>query len=399
MFKLALLHLKYNRFLSAILIVCLTIAIFLPMVTWLSSSMLHEEMTARSDGTPLLIGSEGSPFLLTLNSIYFKTDIEEPITLGALNAYRKRCAGLVIPLYTGHTAKKYPVVGTSHDYFSFRGLEPADGTLPVMLGDAVAGAGAARQLRLKKGGSVITDCDNIYDISAEYPLLLRITGILKPTGTPDDNAIFVDVKTAWIMDGIGHGHEDAVAAPDNVHDESILFIEANEVKYNSRLKKYNEVTRRNIDNFHFHGDADDFPLSALIVVPDSHKEKVLVMSETNLSTDRSANGAEIPAGLQAIAPTDIISEILALIFDIKKILDSFSGLVLVSTGAFLFLVLSLLFRLRRDEMEIIFRIGGSRHAMEMMLGIETAILLGASFVVAGLLSLIVTALARSYYFT
>ena len=398
MFKLALLHLKYNRILSAILIVCLTIALFLPMVTRLSSSMLHEEMTARSDTTPLLIGSKGSPFLLTLNSIYFKTEVDAPINRGTLDAYRKRCEGLVIPIYTGHRPKKYPGVGTSHDYFTYRGLEPAEGALPGMLGEAVAGSGAARQLRLKTGGSVITDCDNIYDISAEYPLLLRITGILKPTGSPDDNVLFVDVKTAWIMDGIGHGHEDAVAAPEAGHDESILFIEASEVKYNSRLKKYNEVTRQNIDSFHFHGDASDFPLTALIVVPASHKEKVLVMADTNLSTDQEAAETESLAGLQAIAPTDIISEILALIFDVKKILDSFSGLVLVSTGAFLFLVLSLLFRLRRDEMEIIYRIGGSRHAMKMMLGIETAILLGVSFVAASVLSVIVTALARTYYF-
>ena len=51
----------------------------------------------------------------------------------------------------------------------------------------------------------------MYDLSAEYPLKMRVTGILAPTGTPDDLAVFTDVKTAWVIDGIGHGHDDLAA--------------------------------------------------------------------------------------------------------------------------------------------------------------------------------------------
>jgi len=399
MIKLALYHLRYHKMLTTILVLCISIAIFLPLVTCLTSGMIHEEMTGRSDKTPLLIGSKGSPFLLTLNSIYFKTEVRNTITYGTLKKYRARCKGEVIPLYTGHTAKNIPVVGTSFGYFAFRGLEPASGRLPGMLGEAVAGWNAAERLRLKAGGRLITDCKNIYDISAEFPLKLHITGILKKTGTPDDNVVFTDIKTVWIMDGIGHGHEDVIKTPAKVAKDTVIFIESNEVKYNSRLKEYNEVTPKNFHTFHYHGDENTFPLTALIVLPDSDKERVLVKSETNLPARPEDIEAQKVEPLQAVTPSKVIADILGLLLDVKKVLDGFSGLVILSTAAFLFLVLSLLFQLRRDEMEIIYKIGGSRYAMEMLLGIETAILLAASLVLAAGLSALLIAGARSYLFS
>ena len=383
MFKLALCHLKFHKLLTAVLIFGLTVTFFLPLGTWLVSGMLKESMTGRADATPLLIGSKGSPFLLTLDSIYYKTGINDPISAGTLRRFRERCKGRVIPLHTRHSVKGVPVVGTSYPYFGFRNLEAAAGRLPAMLGEAVAGSAAARKLRIEPGDGVVSDCESLYDISAEYPLKLRITGVLARTGTPDDNVIFTDVKTAWIMDGIGHGHESAIPV-DPEEDDTIIFIEASEVKYNSRLKKYNEVTPRNAGTFHFHGDEDAFPLSALIVVPASDKERVLVWAETNQPLDGSESGA-VP--LQAVFPSDEVAKILEIIFDVKTILDSFSVLTAVCSSAFLFLVLSLLYRLRKDETEIIYRIGGSRHAIVMLLGLETALVLLVSLVLALLLSL------------
>ena len=45
-----------------------------------------------------------------------------------------------------------------------------------------------------------------------------MVGILAPTSTPDDEAVFVDIKTAWVISGIGHGHEDVVTAEDLASD-------------------------------------------------------------------------------------------------------------------------------------------------------------------------------------
>ena len=55
------------------MVLCLTITLFLPLVTYLAVDRVEERLYARSSATPILVGSKGSPFLLTFNAIYFKT--------------------------------------------------------------------------------------------------------------------------------------------------------------------------------------------------------------------------------------------------------------------------------------------------------------------------------------
>jgi putative ABC transport system permease protein len=382
---------------SCIIVLCLTIAVFLPLVTLLAVDLVDGHLYARGETTPILVGSKGSPFLLTFNSIYFKTQVKERLEYGVCKELSRSLQGQVIPLNTFHRAKGIPVVGVGFDYFAFRGLTAREGRLPGMLGEAVVGYRAAEKLRVKVGGSVITDCESIYDISAEYPLKMQVTGILAPTDSPDDHVVFVSLKTAWVIGGIGHGHENLVGTaeeagqvdlkdPRQNPDDSVLFIEASEIVYNSRLKKYNEVKRDNLDTFHFHGDEDLFPVSALIVVPRSYKEEVVsLLAEINLTP-----------GLQAVRPTKIVKEILAILLDVKRILDGFSGLVLLSTAAFLVLVISLQIRQRKDEMAILYRIGGGRHAVQTLLGLELLILVAVSACLAGGLAWAALALIRSF---
>lgn len=381
---------------SSIIVLCLTITIFLPLVTFQAVNMVDAKLYDRSMKTPLLVGSKGSPFLLTLNSIYFKTGIKERLRYGALAELKSRYKGVVIPLHTFHSVRGVPVVGTGFDYFSFRGLEPGEGNLPGMLGDAVLGSRAAKVLRARVGGSIISDAESIYDISAEYPLKMRVTGILDPTDTPDDNVVFVDLKTAWVIDGIGHGHENLVARtadaeridlenPKENPDDAVLFIEASEIVYNSRLKKYNEITLENMHTFHFHGSRDTFPLSAAILVPADYREEVLMLSELNLSKE-----------LQAVRPTAIVEEILDILLNMKRVFDGFSALVALSTAAFMVLVISLQIRQRKGEMLILYHIGGGKHLVKTLLGIEVLILVAASTLLALILSTAVLSMARSF---
>lgn len=377
---------------TGILVLSLTLTLFLPMVTFLAVDQVNRHLYARSRTTPILVGSKGSPFLLTFNSLYYKTSVTEPLRYGAYVQLKENLEGTVIPLHTFHSVREIPVVGTSFDYFGFRGLEPAEGTLPRLLGDAVLGASAARRLKARVGGSVISDATSIYDISAEYPLKMRVTGVLKPTGTPDDNVVFVDLKTAWVVDGLCHGHENlggpAIDMDDPAQnpDDAVLFVEASEIVYNSLLKKYNEITPENVHTFHFHGDRDDFPLSAVIAVPATYREEVMsLLTRLNLTRD-----------LQAVRPTEKVQEILNILLDVKRIFDGFSVLVLVSTAAFMVLVVSLQIRQRRGERLILYRIGGGRYTVQALLGLEVLMLLLISLALAVLLSLGALAVIRAY---
>ena len=80
-------------------------------------SQSAEELTARAQATPLLIGAKGSPLELVLNSLYFESDTPAPMTYAEADRVDQSGLGRVIPLYTRFHAAKSPIVGTTLEYF------------------------------------------------------------------------------------------------------------------------------------------------------------------------------------------------------------------------------------------------------------------------------------------
>ena len=72
------------------------------------------------------------------------------------------------------------------------------------------------KLNVGPGDTIVSTPEQVFDLAGVYPLKMRITGILPQTGGPDDRAVFVDLKTAWIIEGIAHGHEEAGATQGTV---------------------------------------------------------------------------------------------------------------------------------------------------------------------------------------
>ena len=99
------------------------------------------------------------------------------------------------------------------------------------------------------------------DIAGKYPLKMNVAGILRPTGTPDDKAVFVDLKTAWVIDGYGHGHQELQNETD---EEKFISRDEDQLVVSAAVLPYTQITEQNIDSFHFHGTDDDFPVSAIL---------------------------------------------------------------------------------------------------------------------------------------
>ena len=205
---LALRYLRSAPGRTAVLIAGTTVALFLPIFTWRAAALLERTLLLRAERSPILIGAKGNEFDLTLSSLYFRGQVREPIGARELDRVRRAGYGLCVPLYVAHSAARAPIVGTGIEYFEARGLEPSSGRLPALLGEVVAGAEVASRMRLTVGDAVRSDLQNLYNIAGGYPLLLDVVGILAPSGGPDDEAFFVDVKTAWALDGLFHGHSE-----------------------------------------------------------------------------------------------------------------------------------------------------------------------------------------------
>ncbi|MDA1050148.1 MAG: ABC transporter permease [Planctomycetota bacterium] len=363
-FLLARRYIAYYRGRTAILVAAITLTIYLPLVTHWAIRQFQEQAMSRARATPLIVGAKGSRFGLAIHALHFRGDPPESITMAEIDRIRASKLATVIPLFARFRAGGYVVVGTTPEYYVFRGLAVSEGESLGRLGDCVLGASVAQQLELHPGDRLLSEPDNLFDLSGPSPLNMRVAGILEPTGTADDDVIFADLKTTWIIQGIGHGHEGA-SGGDHQHKAS-----------RANLAQYAEVTDDNLQTFHFHGTSEEFPLTAIIARPDSEKSEALLMGRY-LSPDETK---------QILKPVEVVDELMEIILQARQLFDL--GMILLAAATLLLvgLVMLLSLRLRQREMNTMFRLGCSRTTIFRIQAAELAIALLLSSLLAVVLA-------------
>jgi putative ABC transport system permease protein len=281
------------------------------------------------------------------------------------------------------------VVGTSFDYFDFRRLEIANGQPLTMLGDCVLGAKVAVRLGLAPGDSLVTSPENLFDLAGVYPLKMKVVGVLGSNHSADDLAIFVDLKTSWIIQGLGHGHEDVT----RTRDSSVILKRTDgNVSANAKLFHYTEITEDNLEGFHFHGDTSIYPVTAVIAVPHDEKSGTLLRG-------RYLDKEETQ---QIVEPAEVIDGLLQNIFRIRNVLDSVIALVGLATLLAIVLVFSLSLRLRQREIQTIFKLGCRKAMIGRMMLAEIAIIILVSGVlcvgIVGIVDVNAEELVRRLFF-
>ncbi len=368
-------YVAFHRWKTAILVLSITLIIYLPVGLNVLVDQSAEQLTSRARATPLLVGARGSPLELVLSSLYFDADTP---TLGRFSdVSRIRGSGLAepIPLYVRYDVRGQPVVGTTLEYFGFRDLRIAEGRMMGLLGEAVLGASAARELGVGAGDSVVSSPENVFDLAGVYPLRMRVAGVLAPSFTADDDAVFLDLKTSWIMEGLGHGHQDLQSAEAAA---GVLKREGSRIVANASVVQYNEITDENIDSFHFHGDNSGFPITAVLAVPHDLKSGVILQGRYEAAEETS----------QVVRPVEVVEELLGTILTIRQFVVAAVIIVGSATLATAILVFMLSLRLRQRERVTLFKIGGSRQAVAGLLMAEIAAVAVASVILAVVLTLL-----------
>ena len=368
-------YVAYHRVKAAILIASITLIVFLPIGLNVLVGQSADELTARAEATPLLVGAKGSPLELALNSLYFEAELPARTTHAEATRIDDSGFARAIPLYVRFKARDHPIVGTTLDYFDFRGLRVAQGRQMAVLGECVLGAQAARTLEVGPGDSIVSSPESVFDIAGVYPLKMRVVGVLGRAFTPDDRAVFVDLKTAWVIEGLGHGHQD-LAQPQAAG--AVLGREGNTIRANASLVQYNEITPENRDSFHFHGGVEDFPITAVVAVPADQKSGVILLGRYQADEERA----------QIVRPAVVIRELLDTVFTVQSFVVAGILLVSAATLATAVLVLMLSLRLRRREIETLVKIGGSRGRVAFLVASEAVIVLLAGGALAGGLTLL-----------
>jgi putative ABC transport system permease protein len=365
---LALRYLASSPGRSAVLVLGSAVALFLPLFTGLAAERIEGTLMARAESSPVVIGAKGDEFDLTMGSLYFHGQVRESVPFSSAEPIHEAGYGLAVPLYVQHSIGGSPLVGTTLDYFEARELRLWDGRKPALLGEVVAGSTVAEAFQLQVGDSVRSDLSNLYNIAGAYPILLQVVGILEPTGTPDDEAFFTDVKTTWVLDGHLHGHEEVTV------DNSLNGEQGGEnLEATAAIFMISEITDDNRASFHFHGDLGHLPVTSVLVFPDDQGDHDLLLGDYALHETQ-----------HAVRPVSVVREILGIVLRVREALDATFLAVALSTLAFFGLVLSLSLRLRRSELTLMRRIGCSRGTIATMVGAEVLLVVAAASFVAGL---------------
>ena len=368
---LAFSYLRYHSARSLVLVLVAALIMFVPVATQTLLSTSERALVARGEATPLLLGSRGSQLDLTMAALYFSEERPAPVAMREVEAVWDSALGVPIPVHTAFSSGGFRIVGTTLDYFDFRNLALATGRGLSVLGDAVIGSDVAATLGKGVGDTLVSAPENLFDLDGVYPLEMPIVGVLAPTNTPDDQAIFVDIKTAWVIQGIGHGHEDVVTAADVAAGTDALA--------NAAVVQYQRITPDNIDSFHFHGNQDDFPTSAVIVVP----------NDTRSSTILKGRYLDSEGPTQLIEPAGVIQGLVDRIFRIKSLLDVVTAIIAVAAVAAVGLAIFLSYRLRAREMATAVKLGAQKGMVVRLLAAETISLLLTSSILAGLGAVVV----------
>lgn len=312
----------------------------------------EEQLSSRARSTPLVAGAAGSRFDLVLHALYFRGQPPAETAMQEASRIDESGYARAIPIFARYQAGGFPLIGTTSEYLKLRTLRLAKGGGIERHGDCLLGHAVAEELGLAPGDSLLTDPELVFDPDGSFPLKLRVTGIFGESSSPDDRAVFVDIDTAWIVAGIGHGHADRDQATDS-----------DEAAHDPAMIEYTEITDENIESFHFHGERDSFPLTAIIAVPTDERAETLLLGRF-LDPEQP---------VRMLKPDEVLDELLDFVIKLRQFFDLAFAVLAIVTVTFVLLVIALSLRLRQREFETMYRLGCSRWIVLRLVAAELTI--------------------------
>ena len=341
--------LRYRRTTVFLSIASVTISVVLLLGVERIRNQVHDSFSSTVSETDLIIGSRTSNISLLLASIFHMGYVNQNISY---ETYKRIAAhdkvAWAIPISLGDSHKGYPVLGTTENYFEHfkygknQELLASKGELCIHNTHAVLGATAARDLGYGLGDEIIVThgmgAESFVEHSDE-PFVVQ--GILKPTGTPVDRAVFVSLFA------MGKIHDHFYNPSAHSHDDPLTSAASKQIA----LEMDQHHDDHNHGHDHDHSDWDG-------EVPESLTAFMLGMKNSNdiLSFQRMINTSnEEP--LTAIMPVVTLLELWSVVGPVERSLIIISVLVLIVAFAGMLTTIMTGLNERRREMAILRSVG------------------------------------------
>jgi putative ABC transport system permease protein len=223
----------------------LGLAIIVLLMSHQTESVLDSE-TGRWD---LVIGAKGSPLQLVLNSLYYMDLPNGNINKDLWAQLQKNPAvDRVVPLTMGDSYFGSPIVGTTPDFFAGRkaangGPILAAGNLWTKPLQAVVGADvAAHSNSLRLGKTFFGSHGWTKSLIKDTGFTYTVVGVLAPTGTSLDRAIYCDYTTIWVI----HKDEPVLAWHNAMDELTSLLVSLKQPSARFGLERMINLTDREI---------------------------------------------------------------------------------------------------------------------------------------------------------
>lgn len=215
---MSLWHIAWNYLWNRKLPTCLTI-LSVALAAGLISAVLtlrdetRKRFEEEGSAFDIVVGAKGSPLQLVLSTVYFMDIPPGNILLSDYEKLKQHeDVAAAYPINMGDTYKGFRIVGTTpeifnHEYSNASGrvsrklFQLADGRFFEKSMEAVLGSTVARSSGLQVGDTFIgahgyMDMpDGMGHVHDKFPY--TVVGILKPSGSPMDRAIFADLNSVW----------------------------------------------------------------------------------------------------------------------------------------------------------------------------------------------------------
>ncbi len=412
LWKIAWRSIQQRSLASLLTAISMALGVMLVVAVLVVYSVVQQAFHRGGEGYNLIVGPpKGSSRDLVLTNVFY---IGQPITTLPYSVYQDLYQSriglgvveIAVPICLGDMYQDKRVVGTTPDmfneltYYGDRKYEFAQGHNfgENDFFDAVAGATAARQAGLKLGDKFRPMHEIAGERSHHKHGAFTIVGILKPTGTPNDNALFVNIEGFYRVGGHAGklpGLEAASAASSPGSSAKGTLAQGTSAKGTSVAAKAGGSQSK------VAAEPDEKPKSEAeeaaeeereehAVIPDSQKQisAVLVRVYAEKESQTRALAAEINRrkDAQAAIPSEEIYNLFEMIIgNIEVVLLAFAVMIVLVAGIGIMVSIYNSMNDRRHEIAIMRALGARRSTVMTVILLESILLsLGGGLMGLGL---------------
>ncbi|MSR43813.1 MAG: ABC transporter permease [Phycisphaerales bacterium] len=372
--RIVLRSLSARRLTSAVTIGMVMVSVALLLVLLSLREAADQAFRRGTGNVHLLVSADASPLVAVLNGLFYANAPANPISW---QKYQEVAGSFpwqwAIPTQLGDSFRGSPVMATDSAFL--RDFEPVPGA-PFRFStgrafegefEVVVGAHAAREHALHCGGKIVLNHGSSGSREgghehADHPY--EVVGILQPTGSAHDRALFTNLESSWIIHAEDRLEQDGASESEADHDH---------------------------DHDHDHGHIE----TADLADEDKLITGILLRLPTRPGSDASASIApqmdrlRRDTSITVAQPAQQIGRLMAIVGDVDWLFVVMAVVVLVSSAISIMLAMVSSMELRRRQVAVLRVLGASAWRVFFLTITESTIIgvigaiLGAALAVVG----------------